>query len=72
MTKKGNYKLLAGGFEFLKHYTSKQGDTTYWDCSKKHQLGCRGRAHTKQVGTKQMVKFLGTHNHFLDNIASEK
>lgn len=61
MTSRGNFKLLHGGFEFLKHYNT--GNLTHWCCTKKRKMRCRGRARTQRFNEKEIVEVLGIHNH---------
>lgn len=72
MTIRGHLKLLHGGFEFIKKLTNKQGDITYWECTKQQKSHCKGRAHTRRIGSKEMVRVSGVHNHLPDSVASEQ
>lgn len=67
MTQRGHSKLLYGGFEFVRNRINKVGNTTVWDCSQKRQFGCKGKAQTRQINSKEMVKLYGMHNHFPNN-----
>lgn len=64
MTQKGNLKLIHDGFEFSKVKTNKKGNITYWACLKKTGGCCIGRAQTRRIGSREMVKVYNTHNHF--------
>lgn len=63
MSLKGHFKLLHGGFEFTKERTNKEGTTINWVCSKKRRYGCKGKARTRRIDSKEMVKIFGRHNH---------
>lgn len=60
ISNKGNSKLVYNGFGFVKHGTLKNG-ATFWRCEFRPQ--CKGKAQTKKIGSKQMVKAYGTHIH---------
>ena len=63
MTRMGNLKLIdKNGFGYTKVDTYK--DVTYWRCSKGKTGKCRCRAHTRDFGEQQMVRFSGQHNHY--------
>lgn len=61
MTTRGNWKLVYGGYVYLRNHTHKS--TTYWGCNKARWHDCRGKAVTKQIGQKQMVRAYEQHNH---------
>lgn len=71
MSKKGHFKLMHGGFEFIKLRFNKERNTTAWVCSKKCRFGCKGKAQTRQVGDKEMVKIYDQHNHLPNDIDIE-
>lgn len=72
MTIKGNFKLIHDGFDFVKQRTNKQGNQTLWVCSKKRHFYCKGKALTRRIGAKEMVKLYDTHNHLpIDTDAEE-
>lgn len=72
MTSRGNFKLLHGGFEFTNNGTIEGGNTTVWVCSKTRRAYCKGRAHTRRIDGKEMVKLFGIHNHHPDNSVIKK
>lgn len=63
MTSRGHFKLLHGGFEFIKNGINKRGDLTYWHCSTKYKSHCKGKAQTRRIDTREMVRASGVHNH---------
>lgn len=69
MTRTGNSKLQLDGFEYVKNKT--HGDIMHWRCVKSRWSQCKGKAQTRQIGLKHMVKVYGQHNHFSDDIKTE-
>lgn len=61
MTKQGNFQLILNGFEYNKR--TQTNGTTFWRCAKQYRHGCKGKAQTRQIGSKQMTKVYGKHNH---------
>lgn len=59
VSNKGKSKLMHNGFGYVKH-TASRFDVTYWRCEFR---SCRGKAQTKNNGTKHFVKLTGIHNH---------
>lgn len=69
LSKRGQFKLIHNGFDYLKMSYAKSSGITAWRC--RHNLSyphlkCRARAHTKECGQIQKVKLLGTHTHSVD------
>lgn len=61
MTTRGNWKLFHGGYVYLRCHTHKS--STYWGCNKARWHDCQGKATTKQIGQKIMVRAYDQHNH---------
>lgn len=61
MSLRGRFKLLAHGFEFFQ--SKRKSGITYWRCAECNRLKCRGKAQSRQIGPKNMVKLYGEHNH---------
>lgn len=67
-TQQNRLKLLHRGFEYTT--TNISNGVTYWVCSKK-RAGCKGKARTKKINEKEMVKIYHLHNHHLDDMKME-
>lgn len=61
LTKMGKYKLIDNQYELVKHHTAKK--TTYWMCTKRIKLKCKGKCYTKTIDGRQMIKRIAKHNH---------
>lgn len=61
MTRNGGFKLIHRNIEYFKLRCRR--DVTYWRCLKCSRGKCKGKAITRQIGLKQMVKTYGMHNH---------
>lgn len=62
LSQKRNLKLIYKGFGFLKDKTNERGDITYWACAKR-RFNCKGKAQTRRIDGKEMVKIYREHNH---------
>lgn len=70
-TIRGRLKLVHNGREYTKLRKTK--NLTFWECCKKRS-GCKGKAKTQTIDSKEMVKAYDLHNHdYLEifNIKSE-
>lgn len=63
LTLRGNNKLVYKGYEYNYYKWSSSNDITYWRCSKSRWSQCKGKAQTRLVNGKQMVKAYDEHNH---------
>lgn len=70
MSKKGQFKLTHGGFEFTKR-TGKNHNKTLWVCVKTRREHCKGKAETQRIDGREMVKLYGVHNHLPDKSETE-
>lgn len=61
ISKKGRYKLVDNQYELNKHRMVK--DATYWVCTQRIKLNCKGKCYTKPFNGRQMVKHIAQHNH---------
>lgn len=61
LSMRGNFKLMHKGFEYVKNYTNH--GITFWRCGRNRRFQCKGKAQTRQIGQKHMVKTYDTHNH---------
>lgn len=61
MSMRGNSKLTHNGYEYTKKKITTT--TTIWECDKRRWNFCRGKAYTRQIHQKQMIKLKGSHNH---------
>lgn len=59
MTARGFLKLTHNDYEYTKNYA--RGGTTFWRCVKRRT--CRGKAMTRNVGHKEMMKIYESHSH---------
>lgn len=59
LTKINTLKLIHKGFSYIKRPRTKNG----WRCIKHSNGKCRGRAETREIGSRQMVEVFGVHNH---------
>lgn len=61
-TQRGHLKLMHGGFEFVKNYTNKKGGIL-WECLKSRRFKCKGKAQTRRINGREMVKLYDVHIH---------
>lgn len=61
MSTRGRFKLVHNGFEYFQGRVTK--DVTYWRCKDRIHNRCKGKAITQNVGSKEVVKSYGIHNH---------
>lgn len=65
LSKKGRYKLVDNQYELIKHHTAR--GATYWVCTQRIKLNCKGKCYTKPFNGRQMVKHIAEHNHWNQN-----
>lgn len=70
LSNQGTYKLVCNDNEFTRHRLCSDG-STYWVCSRRKR-NCKAKAHTKQFGSVEMVKYIGEHCHADTNKKSKK
>lgn len=64
MSMKGRFKLVHNGYEYTKGRNSSTSSTTStWRCVRNRWKGCKGKAVTRQIGQKHMVKCYEEHDH---------
>lgn len=51
-------KLVHQGYSYIK-----SGKKDRWQCSKTRREKCRGKAQTRLINSRQMIKVSGEHNH---------
>lgn len=61
LSQKGSCKLTHTGYGYFKD-VEKNG-TTSWRCDKRLSHQCKGKAQTRKIGEKIMVRARGLHNH---------
>lgn len=70
MSNQGNTKLIdKNGFEYIKNRAFSK--VTHWRCSKHRKGSCKGKAQTRQFGSKHMMKVYGVHNHYMSDEGNE-
>lgn len=63
MTARGNHKLIHKGYDYNYYKCSVTNDITNWRCSKHRWAQCKGKAQTRKINGKHMVKVYDKHNH---------
>lgn len=61
LSKRGKFKLVDNQYELIKHRGVK--DATYWVCTQRIKLNCKGKCYTKTFNGRQLVKHIAKHNH---------
>lgn len=61
MSRSGNSKLIHNGFEYVKNKV--HGDIMHWRCVRNRWSQCKGKAQTRLIDSKHMLKVYGKHNH---------
>lgn len=65
----GSCKLIRNGYSYFKYRVNK--NDTFWRCNNKKNKGCKGKARTRRIGAKEMMKLCGMHNHLPDSLVEE-
>lgn len=63
MTMRGRFKLVHNGYEYTEQSGAKNAQTTTWRCVRSRRQHCKGKAITKQIDSKQMIKTYNEHDH---------
>lgn len=67
MTSRGRFKLVHNGYEYTERtgarYAKRQEETKSWRCIRNRRYYCKGKAITRQIGSKQMIHVYGEHDH---------
>lgn len=59
ISRQKHLKLIFKGYQYTKRQIV--GDVTYWRCARRQK--CTGKAHTKNIDGREMVKPYDRHNH---------
>ncbi|XP_055304401.1 modifier of mdg4-like isoform X5 [Sitodiplosis mosellana] len=70
ISRQGTSKLVSAGYEYLNHYQLSNGDRSWRCVHTLRKIKCKGKAITRRVGSREMVKAYNCSDEAIFTIAS--